>query len=100
MCIWLYTDVEGACNYPSFCPWLQPVMKISYTCDFFVQIIRIELNLAYSCLSTYIFFGKSAFLFNKPFSCSAIGVTYKGLIQLFFLSEQKENIFMVNGLPK
>lgn len=27
-------------------------------------------------------------------------VTYKGLIQLFFSSQQEENIFMVNGLLK
>lgn len=29
-----------------------------------------------------------------------LGVTYKGLIQLFFCSQQEENIFMVNGLLK
>lgn len=29
-----------------------------------------------------------------------LGVTYKGLIQLFFSSQQEENIFMVNGLLK
>lgn len=29
-----------------------------------------------------------------------MGVTYQGLIQLFFYSQQEENIFMVNGLPK
>lgn len=35
-----------------------------------------------------------------PGSGWAIGVTSEGLIQLFFLSKQEENIFMVNGLPK
>lgn len=75
---------------------------ISHKCGSMDILCEVNWILQPSACYTYVFYAweNLHFVSISLVLAQPLGVTYEGLIQLFFRSQQEENIFMVNGLLK